>query len=243
MFGVEACAIALPSRFGLKPQPSSTARSNGRLLLKIVPSLRSKSDRKERLCHQGPFLSCKLFALNTKLAGQGGIGLGQLHSRGVTPESFQVVELPHRLIEDMDDHIGEIHQHPLTSEDTLDRERRKTGLTEVFFDSLRDALDLTIGSAGANDEIVGDGGDLTNLHQDKVVGFFLKRKTAEKKGLVPRIGSTQPRYRPSWRRRYRPLFLMQRSTAGGTRYRMDFPSFKRRRISEAEMSISVSLKK
>src|SRR5438093_1010782 len=213
MFGVEACAIALPSRFGLKPQPSSTARRIGRRLLKTF-TFSSRHKAENRAHHQGPsWPSRRLFSLDAKLTGQSRIGLGQLHSRGMTPESFQVIELPHRLVEDMDDHIGEIHQHPLTSGDTLDRERRNACLTEVLFDSLRNALDLTIGSTGANDEIVGDGGDLTNLHQDKVVGFFLQREATEKKGLPPRVDASQPRYRPSWRPRYRPLLLMQRSTS------------------------------
>ena len=48
-----------------------------------------------------------------KLVNQSRVRLRQLNFRCVGPETVEVIELAHRLIENMHDDIGEVHQHPV----------------------------------------------------------------------------------------------------------------------------------
>lgn len=105
-----------------------------------------------------------MFGPTAKLIDEGRIGLGKLHLGGMAPKSLEIVKFPDRLIKDMDDDIGEIHQDPLTSADALGGQGANPHFTEVLFNPLRNALDLSIGTTGADDKIVGDGSDLANLH-------------------------------------------------------------------------------
>jgi len=84
---------------------------------------------------------------DAKLVDKSGIGLGQLRSRGMMPKSFEVVKLPHRLIKNMHDDVCKIHQDPLAPAHALDRQGMNTHGSEVSFDSLSDALNLSIRAA------------------------------------------------------------------------------------------------
>src|SRR4029077_21157607 len=46
--------------------------------------------------------------------------LGQRDARRAHPQAFQVVEFPHRHVEDVDDDVAEVHQHPLRMRQSLD---------------------------------------------------------------------------------------------------------------------------
>ena len=81
-----------------------------------------------------------------KLVDQGRIRLGQFASWGVTPQAVEIVELAHRFVEDVNDDIGKIHQYPMTATRAFHRKRRETRLAEIFVDSLRNALHLSIGT-------------------------------------------------------------------------------------------------
>ena len=63
-----------------------------------------------------------------KLIDQGRVRFGQLNSRRVTPEPVEIVELAHRLVEDVNDNVGKIHQHPMAAIGTFHRKRGVTGL-------------------------------------------------------------------------------------------------------------------
>src|SRR5206468_10479105 len=50
-------------------------------------------------------------------------GLGQLDARRAHPQALEVVELPHRHVEDVDHDVAVVEQHPLCVRQPLDRER------------------------------------------------------------------------------------------------------------------------
>src|SRR5262249_56432541 len=117
-----------------------------------------------------------LLVADAKLMSETRVGLGQLDSRGVDPEPLEIVEFAHGLIEDVNDDVGEVHQHPLAPRDALDGVRPHALAAEIFLDALSDALDLAVGAAGADDEIIGDGGELAHAEQDKIVSLSVQRE-------------------------------------------------------------------
>ena len=140
--------------------------------------------------------SRKLFGPDAKLVNERGIRLGQLHARSVFPKSFQIIKFPKRLIEDMNDDIGKIHQYPLAPAEPFDRQGTNPFFTEIFCDPLGDALNLPIGATGTDDKIIRDGSHLVDPHQDKIVGLLLQSEANQEKGLLPGIDSHQSRYIP-----------------------------------------------
>src|SRR6476620_5641371 len=66
--------------------------------------------------------------------------LRQLHARGMLPQPVEVVELAHRLVEDVDDDVGVVHQYPLAAIHAFDRAGPMALLAHVHVDGLRDRL-------------------------------------------------------------------------------------------------------
>src|SRR5437773_6919246 len=83
-------------------------------------------------------------------------GLGQLDARRADPQALEVVELPHRYVEDVDHDVAVVQQRPLRVRQSLGRERPLAERPQVLLDGLRDRLHLRVGAAAADDEVVGD---------------------------------------------------------------------------------------
>src|SRR5580765_7383074 len=86
--------------------------------------------------------------------------LGQLHARRTDPQALEVVELAHGEVEDVDDHVAVVHQHPLSVRHALDRDRTLAESAQIVLDRLRDGLDLCIGAPGTDDEVIRDRGNV-----------------------------------------------------------------------------------
>src|SRR5262245_46772661 len=75
--------------------------------------------------------------------------LGQQGAGRAKPETFEVVELADRNVEDVDDHVAVVHEHPLPVLATLDGHRAHAALGHVLLDPVRDGLHLRVGPAAA----------------------------------------------------------------------------------------------
>src|SRR5712692_10167748 len=104
--------------------------------------------------------SSVLLALDAKLIRERRIRLRQLHSGSIGPKPIEIVKLAHRLIKNMDDDVGKIHQDPLAPGGALDGMRANPHPAQTFIEVLGDALHLPVGAAGTNNKIIGDGGKL-----------------------------------------------------------------------------------
>jgi len=103
----------------------------------------------------------------------------------MTPQAVEVIKLADRLVKDMDNDIGKIHQHPMAAVGSFHGERLDAGVSAILFQSLSDALHLTVGATRANDEVVGNGSKLAHLQHDKVAGFLVERGTGQEQGFFP----------------------------------------------------------
>ncbi len=79
------------------------------------------------------------------------------------PKPLEIIKLAHRLIKDMNDHIGKIYQYPMAAGEPLDGERRDPHVAKIFVKTPCDALNLPVGTTGADDEVVADRSDVANL--------------------------------------------------------------------------------
>ena len=93
---------------------------------------------------------------------------------GATPHAFQVVVTTFIFLEEMDDSIAVIHQHPTAFGCALNRGRQ---LAVLFFDLLAHIISqraqLTITVAGADDEVIRDDSIRAQVEQDDVFSLFI----------------------------------------------------------------------
>src|SRR5690349_3179592 len=106
-----------------------------------------------------------------KLLDELSVGFRKLRSWRVAPQPVEVVKFAHRLVKNVNDHVGKIHQHPMAALYTFDRIGFDPFFTRVFFESLSDALHLAVGTARAKNEIIRDGRELANLQHNQIVGL------------------------------------------------------------------------
>src|SRR5262249_36564318 len=119
------------------------------------------------------------------------VRLGELHPRGAGPQSIEVIEIAHRLIEHVNNHVAVIDHHPLAPWIALDREWPYSRAREVVLDPLRDGLDLSIGAPRADEEIIGERRQPPNLHHDQVVGLLLEGKLNAQQRLAATVNGSQ----------------------------------------------------
>src|SRR5581483_3585356 len=100
--------------------------------------------------------------------------LGELDARRAYPQALEVVELADRHVEDVDDDVAVVHQHPLSVRQALDGERALSLRTERVLDAVGDRLHLRVGAAAADHEVVGDRGDAAGLQDDEVVRLAIE---------------------------------------------------------------------
>src|SRR5581483_496603 len=162
--------------------------------------------------------------------------LGQLDARGAGPEALEVVELAHGHVEDVDDDVAVVHQHPLAALHPLERDRFRTLAPDLLLDRFGDRLDLRVRSAAADDEVVRDRGLAADLEHHQVVRLPVEGRAGTGERPIP---AGQPRQRGESSVRYRPRSAMYASTARGTRNLMERRDATRDRRAVAEMSRAV----
>ena len=99
-------------------------------------------------------------------------GRGNGDAAGITPEPFEIIVVAGLLGEDVDDKVAIIHQHPFGILMTFDVRRTFAGIGEALADLVADGLDLARIAAGADDEVVGKRGNLAQVENGDVGGFF-----------------------------------------------------------------------
>src|SRR5262249_15135509 len=110
---------------------------------------------------------------------------------------------------------------------------RDAEASQVIPHRLRDGLHLRVGSAAADDEVVGDGGELRRLQHDQVVGLPLERGARALERAVP----AAERHQAGWpAARDSPCRAMDAWTGAGTRKRIERPAATRARMAVADMS-------
>ena len=130
-------------------------------------------------------MSGELFVADPELSNKLSHGLGQLGLRRLAPQAVKIVKFPHRFVEDVNNDVGKIDQGPVTALRPFDGKRLYSFFRGVFFDALRDALNLAIGTAGTDDEIIGNGGVLVNVQYNEIAGFFVESETSQEKSFFP----------------------------------------------------------
>jgi hypothetical protein len=91
---------------------------------------------------------------------------------GVAPETLQVVISPCFLGKNVDHQVAIIHQHPLRVPIAFDAGGIVAELLELQLDLVRDGLNLASIAASADDEVVGEGADLSDIQRDDVTGLL-----------------------------------------------------------------------
>src|SRR5918992_1915626 len=137
----------------------------------------------------------QLFVGDLKLLDQLRVRLRKPGSRRMSPQPVEIVELAHRLIEYVYDYVGKIHQHPVSSLRALHGIGLYAELDRILFQALRDTLYLTVGTARTDDEVIGDGCELVNIHHHQVTRFFFKGEPRQEQNLIPGGGFFQSYYR------------------------------------------------
>src|SRR5947208_16233937 len=146
-------------------------------------------------------------------------GLGQLDARRAHPQALEVVELPHRHVEDVDHDVAVVQQHPLRVRQSLDRERPLAERPqEVLLDGLRDRLHLRVGAAAADDEVVGDRGEPARLQHHQVVGLVVEGGAGALERPLPAAETGHRRTYSSWNSRCAAMYA---STGSATRTRIE----------------------
>ena len=98
----------------------------------------------------------------------------QLEARRVGPEIFQTVQRALFVVEDVNDHVGVIHDDPLARRIAVHGHGRDVMLElEPFLHLPRDRFQMWLGCACADDEIIGERGDAAEIERDDVLGFFV----------------------------------------------------------------------
>jgi hypothetical protein len=83
-------------------------------------------------------------------------GLGQIFdSWSSRPQAFKVKVSPLRFVEDVKNDLAKVDHHPVSLVDALDGHGGDSFLGEALDDSIADPLDLSVGTARGNQDIVG----------------------------------------------------------------------------------------
>lgn len=81
----------------------------------------------------------------------------------MTPEAFEIVVGAGGFREDMDDEIAVIHENPLGGIIAFDARRQLAGRLQLFSDLVCDGVGLAGVGNRADDEEIGEGGDLAKV--------------------------------------------------------------------------------
>ncbi len=100
----------------------------------------------------------------------------ELPSLCITPQLLQLVELARGRVEDVNDEVDVIDQDPLSTLQALHMVRSNALFLQLVQDVIGDRLDLNVGGAGGDQEIVRCGGDAPEIEGNDVVSLPLQRQ-------------------------------------------------------------------
>src|SRR3954453_5811964 len=132
--------------------------------------------------------------------------------RRFAPELLEAVELARLGREDVDDHVEVVHEDPARLRDAFDAPREQAVLLlHVLVDAVVDGLDLAVGAAGGDHEVVGVAQHAAKVELDDLLRLDVGRIAGDEVGEAGRFefGSGAHRYSPSE--------MMYSATASGTR--------------------------
>lgn len=115
-------------------------------------------------------------------------------SRSVSPQPFEVVELPRYRLEHVNDHVAVVEQHPFSLGDSL----HSNWITVVFFldpvvDFIGQSTNMAIGGAGGDHEDLGDLQQLGDVEEHDFEAFFVIQNVGDEAcGLVTFLDELAP---------------------------------------------------
>lgn len=99
----------------------------------------------------------------------------QREPRGIAPEIFKAVDPTLLGVEDVHEHFVVIDHNPLARGIPVDGVRPHAMIiAELILDLARDGLEMRLGGAGADDEEVGQAGDIAQVDRNDVFGLLVR---------------------------------------------------------------------
>ena len=89
-------------------------------------------------------------------------------ARGITPEALQTVEIPRRLLEDVDDEVTIVQQHPFPLGSSFGAQRPPSALLQSLVDRLGQCSDVGSRASRDDDEDLGDREQVADFEQGDV---------------------------------------------------------------------------
>jgi len=90
----------------------------------------------------------------------------------VTPEALQVVVRARFFLEDVDDEVAEVHQHPFATIVALNADSQVAGVFELKVDFVTDGLVLFGTRSGTDDEVIAEAGYFAKVQHLDVSCFL-----------------------------------------------------------------------
>jgi hypothetical protein len=108
------------------------------------------------------------------------------------PHLFQIVELAHVGLENMNDGVMSVEQDPIAMGKTLDARRRKTGGLAGLYDAIGDRPHMNAGASGGDNHEIGEGGFAAKIDRYDVFRFGVFKAGEHCLRELVRIGSNLP---------------------------------------------------
>ncbi len=98
--------------------------------------------------------------------------------------------LAHLGLEDVDDHVVQVDQHPAALFEALDSESSVAPLLHGQLDGVGDRAHVAIGAAGEEDECVGKGDDVAHVEYHRVVCLPVDARGGGRQGFFDGVALT-----------------------------------------------------
>ena len=102
---------------------------------------------------------------------------------GAAPHAFQIIVITFVCLEDVDDGIAVIHQHPTAFGCALYRRwQLAICLFDLFAHTVGNGAQLTVTVTGTNDEVICNDGIGSQVEEDDIFGLFIFYRIDDKTG-------------------------------------------------------------
>ena len=108
----------------------------------------------------------------------------------IRPELFKIVEAPHLGLEDMDDDIARINQHPVALGNAFNPDVFPALLLQLVDELVGDGVDMAVGAAGDHDHVIGDRTLAFEANSDDLFGLGIFKLADD--GLEQRLVRLAP---------------------------------------------------
>lgn len=105
------------------------------------------------------------------------------HFLGVSPQLFQGVVFTDIFLENVDDHIAEIHKNPFCRAGPLNAERAMALVGQNAADVVRYRSSLALRVPGTQYEKICDGSQLGDMQDEDIGGLLVKNRPCYREGL------------------------------------------------------------